>query len=253
MLTKQYQLLLLVLLLTIFQVMAATTINYFDANPPPEVDDEPTEIWDTGIVLWIKISDCPLKNCSCQVKINETDRSVFVDDYDRPLGILQAVITKLEPYTFYTFILSCDEVVENAVYKNRTAVGYPSPPRNLTYQKNFTNAFYTWLPPLNPGGPDYYYKLTIDPVSIEVHLPSTILSYQLTFADKPYAYYRLSIEACNTDSRNRSQCSLEISTIFYMEYPLTTTSPTSRSVAIVSDAVHISVLVILFLFFRMIQ
>lgn len=184
---------------------------------------------------------------------NQSQRNRLINIYKILSVVRYSFSNNIWTWTIHILYLytELNETVENAVCRYRTDVDRPSQPQNLTIEKNFTDVSFTWSPSLVPTGPIDYYTLEVNPGVIKVKLPSTILSYQLTIGYKPDAYW-VEIVACNIDTDNRTLCGMAISKTFFMQYS-TTISPTSRSIATISNAIHIFILTVLCLFFRLMK
>ncbi|CAF4235651.1 unnamed protein product, partial [Adineta steineri] len=134
-------------------------------------------------------------------------------------------------------------VVENLKREYRTKIGRPSPPQNLTVEKNLTSVLFTWSPPLKPAGPDYYYQLTVYPKLLNANLSRTVLSYEMTIGYQP-GIHLVYIEACNEISSNETLCSRFTRASFTIE----TTTTTSQSTTTRSRSTALSYSLFVFLF-----
>ncbi|CAF1197557.1 unnamed protein product [Adineta steineri] len=225
-------------------MMTATTIDYFSAIYSDEENATDTiYVYDTFIILWIKVSDRPSPEYSCQVRINDTDKWHPADFLNDSTTIAIAPMVNLDPYTFYVFTLNCDGVVENLKREYRTKIGRPSPPQNLTVEKNLTSVLLTWSPPLKPARPDYYYQLTVYPKLLNANLSQTVLSYEMTIGYQP-GIHLVYIEACNEISSNATLCSRFTRASFTIE----TTTTTSQSTTTRSRSTALSYSLFVFLF-----
>ncbi|CAF2178320.1 unnamed protein product [Rotaria magnacalcarata] len=199
----------LIFIASLFTVISTTEINYFEAVANiPNVPD-PVTIYDTLIILWANVTDCPPPSCKCFVQVNVT---TYNDTYTVTFSSItpnigSATVSDLEPDTLYSFSLTCIGTDGNATRLLRTDYGRPSVPRNITVTLVSKRLRISWLPPAVPNGPIHNYKLTKDRETISDEIPNNESSYDMT---KDYVYGETDtffFSACNINRKNETVCS----------------------------------------------
>ncbi|CAF2825848.1 unnamed protein product [Rotaria sp. Silwood2] len=209
----------------------AKQINFFHAEVNPEQYSAPITIYADSIEVRTDVIECPPPSCQCEVKSNATsnDKIHPVVFFEETPNISYVLFHNLQPNTLYSFTLTCAGTNETITRYIRTDYGIPSSPKNITVKLNSQRLTLFWSSPIQPAGPIYNYKLTIDAKLTINNIPNNQFSYTITedfIYGERYLFY---LQACNINRQNQSECSNpnDGNATFFM--PMTTISTQETS------------------------
>ncbi|CAF3379702.1 unnamed protein product [Rotaria socialis] len=190
-------------------VISGTKINYFEGRIDEIFLPDLVTIFDTLIILWTNVTDCPPPSCECVVQANvTTDNGTYTVEFSSMTPNIGSVsVSDLKPDTLYSFTLTCTGTDDNAARLIRTDYGRPSAPQNITVTLVSERLRISWLPPLVPNGPIHNYKLIRDRETISSKIPNSESSYDMTkyYVDRETDTFFLS--ACNINEKHDTVCS----------------------------------------------
>ncbi|CAF2824483.1 unnamed protein product [Rotaria sp. Silwood2] len=218
---------------TFFMPMATTSIQETNTQENASCVKLSIEIsiCNNGKSVRTDVIECPPPSCQCEVKSNATsnDKIHPVVFFEETPNISYVLFHNLQPNTLYSFTLTCAGTNETITRYIRTDYGIPSSPKNITVKLNSQRLTLFWSSPIQPAGPIYNYKLTIDAKLTINNIPNNQFSYTITedfIYGERYLFY---LQACNINRQNQSECSNpnDGNATFFM--PMTTISTQETS------------------------
>jgi hypothetical protein len=201
---------------------------------------------------------CPNSKCSCEVHTNTTEDKPYSIDFELEKDKSgSAKVNNLQPDTHYQFSVICKGNIANTGYNLniKTDYGAPSPPQNMVVTLVEKHLQITWLPPAKPAGPINNYEIKIDNETAKNDIPRNETSYQIPKEYVLGTKHKISLRACNNDTRSRFVCSdpIEKEGIYdpITPTPVPTTT-TAKSKGVHYYSISISIIIFsLFLFTEM--
>jgi hypothetical protein len=201
--------------------------------------------------LWANVSECTPQTCSCHVQIVGVDEDPQALIFSSKPNIGHVSMDNLQPYTNYSFHLTCNDADDTKTCNVTTDYGRPSTPQNIKVLLDAQNPTIIWSPPLSPAGPVNIYKLIIDDKVISDNIPGDSRSYELKEILADGGNHTVIVRACNKNQQNVITCSNQKGNDVTFFFQLTTTT-TTASGGVHAHSVSISMIVIsLFLFSNM--
>ena len=159
--------------------------------------------------LWADVTNCPSPSCSCTVQRDDiTSESYPIAFLPDRLNRGSVDIRNLNPDTSYSFTLSCLGTTQTVTRPIRTDYGRPSGPQNITARLIGQRLRVSWLRPAVPAGPIHSYRFTVDPSPLFTNLSGDALFFDNTEDYVSGTAQTFIIQACNTNKRNVTECSL---------------------------------------------
>ncbi|CAF1533680.1 unnamed protein product [Adineta ricciae] len=225
-----HQLILFALLVTITY---ATEITFFGAYETFPIIGNQSTVDADQIVLFINVTKCPTRACSCEVTSNASNNALVVNFSTTDSGRGNVKVEQLQADTIYSFELTCVGADESVKLVLKTDFGRPSAPERISCDLNANHVHLSWHRPSTPAGPIHNYRLTLNRTTITESIPGDATTYTMTNDYVLGTEYNLVLTACNTNRKNESICSDPNlgSLTFYMEATTTSTpkpSPANR-------------------------
>ncbi|CAF3526925.1 unnamed protein product [Rotaria socialis] len=242
----------IIIIVSFFTVISGTKINYFEGRIDEIFLPDLVTIFDTLIILWTNVTDCPPPSCECVVQANvTTDNGTYTVEFSSMTPNIGSVsVSDLKPDTLYSFTLTCTGTDDNAARLIRTDYGRPSAPQNITVTLVSERLRISWLPPAVPNGPIHNYKLIRDRETISSKIPNSESSYDMTkyYVDRETDTFFLS--ACNINEKHDTVCSSpndgEVS--FFLPAATTTTSQQTTTLENASNIFFSSMVLTILIF-----
>lgn len=161
----------------------------------------------------------------------------FLSDPNKEIGYL--TITGLQPYTSYTFRLTCgdDKSAITVIRTLRTDFGRPSAPENIKTTLVDKHVKVTWSP-VTPAESFSHYKIIIDNKPIPDNIAKSESSYHFKQEYVLGTEHKIRVQACYINFQQYPICSNlpKEDTAFFMPTPAPSTTTTTTATGTTTTA-----------------